>query len=329
MVYKVLIPQDIADEGKDYLRERNCEIIMGTGISVDIIKREAAECDAILARTAPYPAEVLETAEKLRVISRHGVGVDNIDVKRAEELGIYVTNGPESNSGSVAEHALGLIIAAARNFSLCERQFRAGNFEVRNQVIGVDLEGKTLGVAGVGKIGSLVARKASLGLDMKVIGYDPFLETFPEGIEKVTEWDELFRRSDFISLHMPSNDKTKGIVGKDVFDLMKPTAYLINAARGDIIDEAALASALKEKRIAGAALDVYVQEPPAPDNALFSLDNVFMAPHHASLTRECMVRMALHAAMGIDEVLSGKTPTWPVNHPKKPRAMLGGDAQPF
>ena len=321
MAYKVLIPQDVAEEGKAWLREKGCEIMPSSGVTLEAIRKDAADCDAILARTAPFPAEVLEAGAKLKVISRHGVGVDNIDIRRAEELGIWVTNGPESNAGSVAEHVLGLIIAVARNFSLCEREFRSGNSEIRNQSVGVDLEGKILGVLGLGKIGSRVARKAAYGLDMKPIGYDPYLpaEAFPEWVERVDAWEDIFRKSDFITIHIPSTDETRASVGKREFGLMKPEAYLINAARGEIVNEEELIRALQEKRIAGAALDVYSQEPPSMDNPLFSFDNVVLTPHHASLTRECMVRMALHAAQGIDEVLNGRPPTWPVNRPPHPK----------
>ena len=321
MAYKILIPQDIAEEGKDWLREKGYEIKMGSGVTVEAIRQDVVDCDAILARTAPFPAEVLEAGVKLRVISRHGVGVDNIDIKHAEQLGIWVTNAPESNAGSVAEHTLGLIIAAARNYSLCEREFRNGNFDIRNQAIGVDLEGKILGVLGLGKIGSLVARKAAYGLDMKPIAFDPFLPAaaFPEGVQRVENWDDIFRRSDFVTIHIPATDETRGSIGKKELSLMKPTAFLINAARGEIVDENELIRALQDKQIAGAALDVYREEPPSEDSPLFALDNLVMKPHHASLTRECMLRMALHAGQGIEEVLNGKAPTWPVNRPPHPR----------
>jgi D-3-phosphoglycerate dehydrogenase len=292
---------------------------MGSGISVEELKRDVKDCDAILARTANFSAEVIEAGEKLKVISRYGVGVNNIDVKKATELGIYVTNAPESNANTVAEHTIGLIIASARFYIKCNRELRNGNFEIRNRLLGFDLEGKTLGLIGLGKIGAKVAKKASDGFDMKIIGYDPYIETekLPPQVSRLVGWDELFREADFISLHVPSTSKTNKLVGAKEFALMKPSAFLINTARGDVVDEEALIEALRSNRIAGAGLDVYQQEPPSKNSPLFLLDNVMLSPHNAALTKECTIRMALHAARGIVEVLSGVEPTWPVNRPKK------------
>jgi D-3-phosphoglycerate dehydrogenase len=317
MGFKVLIPQDIVEEGKQYLIERGYEIKMGSGISVEILKKEVEDCDAILARTALFPAEVIRAGRKLKVIARHGVGVDNIDVDTATELGIYVTNAPLSNANSVAEHVVGLMISLARNMRRCDMELREGNFEIRNQVEGLDLEGKTLGLIGIGRIGSRVAKKAVLGLEMKVIGYDPYVtqDSVIAEVELVSDREYVFRTADFFSVHVPSTRQTKGSIGKKEFELMKPTAYLINTARGDIVSEAELIEALKERKIAGAALDVFEQEPPAKNNPLFGFNNVILTPHNAAHTKEARIRMAVHAAIGIDEVLSGKSPAWSVNNP--------------
>ncbi len=313
---KVLIPQDIAEEGKQYLLERGYEIKMGSGITVDAIKNDVADCTAILARTAPFPAEVLEAGKLLKVIGRHGVGVDNIDCKRAEELGIWVTNAPESNAGSVAEDTIGLIVAVARNYIRCDREFRAGNFEIRNKVKGVDVSGKVLGILGLGRIGKMVAKMAASGLNMKILGYDPYVKELP-GVTMAASVDEVCAKADFLTLHLPSLPDTKKMMNKRLFSLMKPTARVINAARGELVDEPALIEALQRGTIAGAALDVYEQEPPPSDNPLFKMDNVILTPHNAALTKECTIRMALHAAMGIDDVLSGRKPKWPVNNPEQ------------
>jgi D-3-phosphoglycerate dehydrogenase len=157
---------------------------------------------------------------------------------------------------------------------------------------------------------------------MKVIGYDPFLaaSAFPEEIEKIDDWDEIFRTADFISVHIPATPETRDSISVNEFGLMKETAYFINAARGEVVDEAALISALEKGQIAGAGLDVFDPEPPAKDNPLFKMENVILTPHNAALTAECMKRMALHAAQGIHDVLSGAKPQWPVNNPAKPRA---------
>ncbi len=317
MAKRVLIPQDVAEAGKDYLRQRGYEIRLGSAITVEILKKEVEGCQAILARTARYPAEVLQAGKELKVISRHGVGYDNIDVEAATQLGIYVTNAPLSNANSVAEHTIGLIIALARNFVRSDSALRSGDFEIRNRVIGCDLEKKVLGLIGIGKIGKLVAGKASAGLAMKVIGYDPYIEasSVPD-IELIASIEVVLRKADFVSLHLPISKDTIGLIGKTELEMMKPTAYLINAARGGIVRESDLAEVLADKRIAGAALDVFEEEPPDPANPLLKLDNIIMTPHSAALTRECMDRMALHAAQGIDEVLTGKPPTWPVNNPR-------------
>ncbi len=322
MAYKVLIPQDIAEGGKKFLRDKGYEIKLGSGISVDQIAADAVDCDAILARTAPFPRKVFEAGAKVRVIGRHGVGVDNIDVAACTELGVWVTYAPESNSSSVAEHTIGLIVACAHNLVRCDREFRSGNFEIRNQLMGVDLEGKTIGLLGLGRIGRMVARKCLLGLGMKVIAYDPFVSSLPDlsDVTIVKELDRVLRESDFVSLHLPSNKDTRGIIGARELALMKPTAYFVNVARGELVQEAELIRVLKEKKIAGAALDVFEKEPPGKDNPLMGLDNVTLSPHNAALTREAALRMALHAAMGIDDVLSGRTPKWPVNKPARPRA---------
>jgi D-3-phosphoglycerate dehydrogenase len=317
MAFKVLIPQDITAAGKEYLLGKGYEIKMGSGITVEAIARDVTDCDAILARTASFTAEVLKAGKKLKVIGRHGIGVDNIDIKTATELGIYVTYAPLSNANSVAEHTIGFIIALARNMVKMDKEFRSGDFEIRNRLKGMDLEGKTLSLVGLGRIGTAVAKKALNGLEMKVIGYDPYLtkdKVVPK-IEFTTDWDYIFKNGDFISLHIPATAETKGRVGMKEFEMMKPSAYLINCARGELVNESDLVVALQQKKIAGAALDVFAQEPPAKDNLLLQLDNVIISPHNAALTKETMDRMGLHAAIGIDEVLSGKKPSWPVNNP--------------
>ncbi len=318
MAFKVLIPQDITAAGKDYLLEKGYEIKMGTGITPEAIAKDVEDCDAILARTAPFTTEVIKAGKKLKVIGRHGIGVDNIDVETCTEQGIYVTYAPQSNANSVAEHVIGFMLALARNLVKIDKEFRAGDFEIRNRLKGMDLEGKVLGLVGLGRIGTLVAKKAALGLGMKVIGYDAFLtadKVAPE-IEFVDNIDTIFKNSDFVSLHMPATKETKGSVGKEQFEMMKSTACFINCARGEVVNEAELIEALQNKVIASAALDVFEQEPPATDNPLFALDNVIVTPHNAALTQESMDRMGLHAAIGIDEALSGKKPTWAVNSPK-------------
>lgn len=319
MKYKVLLPQDIVSEGKNYLIEHGYEIKMGLGVDVDTIKKDVVDCDAIIARTAIFPVEVLEAGPKLKVISRYGVGVDNIDIKAAERLGIWVTNTPNANSNTVAEAVLGFIISLGRNFSKCQQEVRKGNFEIRNELQGMDLDGKILGIIGLGKIGRLVAMKARLGLNMKILAYSPSVPKgqVPEGVEMVERWEDIFTRPDFVSLHKAYTGKK--LVGMKEFSLMKPTAYFINVARGSIVFEEDLIKALSKNIIAGAALDVFEKEPLDNNNPLLTMDNVLLTPHNAALTKECSIRMAMQSAIGVDEVLTGRTPTWPVNKPDLPR----------
>ena len=315
MSYTVLIPQDIIEEGKKYLTDKGYKIKMGKGITVDDLISDVEDADALLVRTASFTKEVIEAGKKLKVIARHGVGCDNIDVDTATKRGIWVCFTPEANANSVAEYTLGMIIALARFFLPADRAVRTGDWEMRNKFPAIDLKGKTLGIIGGGRIGTRLAKKAIHGLDMKVRIYDPFVKEIndPEGVEIVRDEEIIFGESDFVSLHIPVTEETRGKYGKKYFNMMKETSFFINAARGELLNENDLYDVLKDKRISGAALDVYEKEPPIKDHPLYSLDNIMLTPHNAALTKEAVRRMALGAAMGIDEVLSGKPPTWPFN----------------
>ncbi len=317
MSYKVYIPQDIDSSGKDFLIEKGYEIKLGTGITPEILKKEIADCDALLVRTAKITREVMEAAKNLKVISRYGVGYDNVDRKAAQDLRIVFTYSPVGNVLTVAEHTIGFIIASAHFFYKGDLSTRTGNWDFRNFGVGVDIAGKTLGLIGIGKIASLVARKALLGLDMKVIAFDPYADKslVPEGVELTDDRTRIFGEADFISLHVPDTDETRGSVGTAEFALMKESAFFINCGRGPVVDESALITALKEKRIAGAALDVFSSEPPESDNPLLKMENVILSPHNAGSTKESAVRVAMGAAEGIDDVLSGRTPQYLVPLP--------------
>ena len=293
MAQIVLIPQDVATEGKEYLTERGYEIRMGKGYTPGDLVRDIPGCQGVLARTAEYPAEVLEAGTDLRVIARHGVGVDNVDVGRATELGIWVTNAPESLSATVAEHTLGLMISVARNFGRCERALRRGEWEVRTELQGVDLEGKTLGIVGLGRIGRALATKASVGLGMHLLCYDPYVEASGiEGATMVPDIEILFGAADFVSLHLPATPETAGLVDRDLLGRMKPTAYLINAARGSVVVTQDLLDALRQERIAGAALDVLPKEPPEADLPILQHPKVIFTPHLGASTSDAQIKVA-------------------------------------
>ena len=267
-----------------------------------------ADAEAILLSTAyKMTRQVIESAKNLKVISRTGVGVDNVDVSAASEKGILVLNTPQSNSISVAEHTVALIMALSKQLVSYDYELRNGNFAVRRTNRAVDLDGKTLGLIGCGRIGRFAAEKCKAAFGMQVIGYDPYIERL-DGITLYKDIKDVFRLADYISIHIPLTPETKGLVGGELLSLMKPAAFIVNTARGGIIDEAALAKALAENRLAGAALDVFEEEPPAADNPLLPLRNAILTPHSAALTKECSERVASDAAEGLADYFGGREP---------------------
>ena len=267
-----------------------------------------ADAEGILLSTAyKMTRPVIESAKNLKVISRTGVGVDNVDVQAASEKGILVLNTPQANSISVAEHTVSLIMALSKQLTQYDHAVRSGNFAIRRTNNAVDLDGKTLGLIGCGRIGRFAAEKCEAAFHMQVIGYDPYIEKL-DGITLYKDIKDVFRLADYISIHIPLTPETKNLVGEELLSLMKPTAYIVNTARGGIINESALAKALAENRIAGAALDVFEQEPPTADNPLLALGNIILTPHSAALTKECSERVATEAALGLADYLHGREP---------------------
>lgn len=311
---KVLIVQPIAIEGVEALEKEGFELIHLTDSSPENIKKNIVHVDGLLVRSAIISREIMEKANMLKVISCHGAGVDHIDVKAATEMGIVVTNGPTANTSSTAELSIGLMLALARNILQASKTIREGGFRNRDSFLGIELNTRTLGIIGLGKIGRHVSQIAANGFRMKVLGYDPFVfqgEVSPT-VELTRDWDRIFKESDFISLHLPLNKKTEGCIGMKEFKMMKKTAFLVNTARGAIIREEELVTAIQEGIIRGAGLDVFVHEPPSMDNPLFTLPNTILTPHIGSHSKDAFKRMAIHAAQGIIEVLNHRKPTWPV-----------------
>lgn len=316
MSYRVLVPQAIAKEGIEDLQSFGYEVKMGTGEKEEDLIRDVVDCDAILLRTAPVTRAVLEAGKKLKIVARHGAGYNNVDIDAAAELGIWVTNAPDSTTNSVAEFTIGAVIAAAKRTHLLTESLKRKDFYFKNSHKGEDLAGKTLGIVGLGRIGGSVAKKAFYGLDMKILAYNPNFpeEDVPDYVE-MTDRDTLFSQADFISLHMPLNAESRGSVGKREFALMKKSAYLINCARGEVVAQQELIEALQAGEIAGAFLDVLDTEPFDMSCPLLQMDQVVVTPHMASNTEECMRLMATQAASQIHLVLEGKDPQWPVNRP--------------
>lgn len=309
---RVLLAQDIGPEGKDYLRERGYEVVVASHYDVDTMKKEIVGADGVIVRSAPFTAEIMKCADRLKVISRYGVGVEAIDLEAATAYGIQVTNGPTSNSNAVAEHAVAMMAALTKKLYESDQAMRSGYFNFRNEHLAGDLEKKKVGILGLGRIGRLVAKKCHFGFDMDILGYDPYVTELPDYIQPASV-EDILRASDYISLHLPATPETKDIIGKDQLRMMKPSAILINVARADVVNEEALAWALETGEIAYAGVDVFSKEPPPESHPFFKLKNILMTPHYAALSVNSAVNMGLHAAQGIDDVLSGRKPAWPVN----------------
>ncbi|HET9508968.1 MAG TPA: phosphoglycerate dehydrogenase [Gaiellaceae bacterium] len=303
--------EPIADAGLELLRSRFEVDVDGTSPLEEVI----AGYDAIVIRSATkLTAEVLERAERLKVIGRAGVGIDNVDVAAATRKGIVVANAPESTVVSAAEHTVGLLVALARNIPQAHAALRAGRWE-RSRWGGVELADKTLGVLGFGRIGRQVARRA-LGLGMRVVGYDPFVapERFRElGAEHAATPEDVFAAADFLTLHLPLTDETRGFVDAAAIERMRPGVRIVNAARGELVDEVALAAAVRSGRVAGAALDVFSAEPYSGE--LLELDNVVVTPHLAASTDEAQDRAGLIVAEQVVAALDGGLVTNAINIP--------------
>jgi D-3-phosphoglycerate dehydrogenase len=282
----------------------------------DMLMKELAEAEAVIAdgRTI-FDAEAMKAAQKLKIVARIGVGLDNVDIKAATERGVYVSNTPGVLSDAVAELTIGLMLALSRRLLQAHAYVESGKWtELSSFPLGIDLSGKTLGIIGLGQIGMEVARRAS-GLRMAILYHDTVRREDAKRLyhAKYSSLEDLLKDSDFITLHVPLTSRTEKLIGHSELGLMKPTAYLINTARGNVVDQAALWKALKERRIAGAALDVCEVEPIRHDDPLLQLDNVILTPHIGSGTVETRTKMALTVADDIIRVLKGEKPMNLVN----------------
>ncbi len=312
---KILINDKLAEEAIKKLED--------AGFEVDTNKREPEKLvediknfDGILVRSGTkVTTEVVEKGAEgnLKVIGRAGIGVDNIDIETAGKKGIPVVNSPTGATASVAELSIGHMIALSRHISVADKTMKKGEW-AKKKLKGNELNEKTLGLIGTGNIGTYTANLAQT-FNMDVIGYDPFVskeDMKKENIEKVEELAEIMKKSDYISLHVPHNPKTHHIVNKEMISKMKPSAYIVNCARGGTVDEEALYDVLKNGDIAGAALDVYENEPPEK-SPLFSLDNVILTPHLGAATKEGQTRAGTVCADQIIKVLNDEEPDFCVN----------------
>ncbi|HWA48018.1 MAG TPA: phosphoglycerate dehydrogenase [Dongiaceae bacterium] len=312
---KVLIADELSPAAVQVFRQRGVEVDEKIGLKPKELRDIIGNYDGLAVRSATkVTPEVIAVAKKLKVVGRAGIGVDNIDVKAATAAGICVMNTPFGNSITTAEHTIAMMMALARHIPQADRSTQAGKWE-KSKFVGVELYAKTLGLVGCGNIGSIVADRAQ-GLKMKVIAYDPFLS--PEravdlGVEKV-ELDELFHRADFISLHTPLTDQTRGIISKASLAKCKEGVRIINCARGGLVVEEDLRAALDSGHVAGAAVDVFVEEP-AKTNSLFDHPNVVTTPHLGASSNEAQLNVALQVAEQMSDFLLHGAVTNALNMP--------------
>lgn len=308
---KVLLSQSI-DEAGMKLMEGKVEIIIAPDTSEATMRKLCKDVHGIILRTtSQVNKDVIREAKSLQIISRTGAGVDNVDVQAATRRGIPVCNLPGINSLSVAEHTVAFILTLAKRLAFMDKATRKGNWSSRNRYEAIDLKGKVLGLIGVGKIGSRVAIICQKAFNMQILGYDPFISRAGEtknGIQFYGDIRQVFEEADFVSVHVAGTAQTGGLISWNLLCRMKKSAYFINTSRGGVVDEKALIKTLKEGRIAGAALDVFNKEPPFKNSPLLDMENVILSPHSASLTKECVSRLARGSVEAVVDFFCGKLP---------------------
>jgi D-3-phosphoglycerate dehydrogenase len=322
----VVIAEPIAQPGIDTLAE-DCDVDVAIGVDSDELRDRLAGANALIVRSATkVTAELLAAAPQLRVVGRAGVGVDNIDLDAATEAGVMVVNAPDANTISAAEHTMALLLAQARRVTEADASLRRGAWE-RKRFKGVELHGKTLGIVGLGRIGALVAARAT-AFGMNVIAFDPFVSEARAGQmgAVLVDLDELYARSDFITVHLPRTSETEGMLDREAFGKMKPGVRLVNVARGGIVDETALAEAITSGQVAGAAIDVFASEP-TTSSPLFDLPQVVVTPHLGASTTEAQAKAGTSVAEAVAAALRGEFVSSAVNVDLGP--TVADDVKPF
>jgi D-3-phosphoglycerate dehydrogenase len=311
VIRDVFFVQPIHGAGIDRLRAAGLGVRQASRADMTTVAAEIGAADAVVTRNAGLSAAAIDAAPRLELIVVHGVGHDPVDVTRAAARGIVVCNTPVASTWSVAEHAIALLLALARQTPAADQAVRAEAFDARYTLRLTELRGRTLGVVGCGRIGRATARIARAGLGMRVCGYAPSVD--PERlrrlrIEPCASLDELLARADAVSLHLPLRPETRGLIGRAELGRMKPGAFFVNTARGALVDQAALADALAGGRLGGAGLDVFTREPVPADDPLLSLPNVVLSPHIAGASDRAMEMTALAVAAAILQVARGRRP---------------------
>ena len=308
MKYKVLISDSLSKEAVEILqKEKEFSVDVNTKMTPEELKKAIREYDALVVRSSTkVTKEIIEAADKLKIVGRAGVGLDNVDVDAASKKGVIVVNTPAGNTISTAEHAFTMMLALSRNIPQADLSMKRGEWE-RKKFMGHEVYGKTLGIIGLGRIGTEVAKRA-LAFGMKVLAYDPYLSMDKAkelGIEPAG-LDAIYKNADYITVHTPLTEETRHMISEKQFAMMKKDVRLINCARGGIIDEDALAAALESGKVAGAAFDVYEQEPPSKEMKLLKSDKVVLAPHLGASTEEAQANVAIEVAEIVrDALLTG------------------------
>ncbi|HPA60951.1 MAG TPA: hydroxyacid dehydrogenase [Clostridia bacterium] len=323
-MYKVLLTERIDKTGIDIL-SKVAQVDIAPDPSEKTIVSMVGDYDAMIIRATLLTEPMLAAGKKLKVVGRHGVGTDNLDIPAATRHGILLLNTPGANAGSVAEYTVGALLYLFKRFAEADRMLRRGDFNQPGSLTGLltklgfenrVVEGRTIGLAGFGAIARRVAKICIHGFDMKVLAYDPYVSEKAMnalGVQKVASVKEMAPLVDALTIHVPKTPETVNLINSEIFSAMKPTAVLVNAARGGIVNEADLVEALKNRSIAAAATDVYDQEPPPMDHPLFALDNMLMTPHIGAASDGAMQNMASYVARGVVDVLEGRTPQFVVN----------------
>ena len=315
-MFKILVSDSLSEEGLSILKSSKDFIVdVKTGLKPAELKSIIAEYDALLVRSATkVTAEIIEAGTKLKIIGRAGVGLDNVDLKAATAKGIIVMNTPAGNTISTAEHTMSLILSLSRSIPQADQSMKKNEWR-RKDFMGVELYNKTMGIIGLGRIGMEVAKRC-LSFGMRVKAYDPFLskEVADQNGVELVKLEEIYRQADYITVHVPLTEETTGMISDKQFQIMKAGVRVINCARGGIIDEAALVRALESKKVAGAALDVYVEEPPK-DSKLTGFSNIVLTPHLGASTEEAQVNVAIEIAHQVNDALLGKGIRNAANYP--------------
>jgi len=307
---KVLLTEEIRSVGIAAL-EQEVEVVIAPDPRPETIISMVADFDGIISRNTFIGYDIFANAPKLKVVASHGVGTDHIDIEAANKFGVYVVNTPGANAESVAEVVVGLMLCLSRRLVAGDYAMRINkDYYARNKLIGRDLYKKVIGIIGMGQIGRKLARICKEGFLMEILGFDPYVtedEMKSLGVKKISDIDEVLRKADFVSLNCPYNDELHHMIDDGKLKLMKPSSYIINCARGQLIDEKALYNALYQGTIAGAAIDVYSKEPPDPDNPLFKLPNIIATPHIAANAEDSINNMSLISALDVLYILRGET----------------------